>query len=117
MLITVDRLAKGTMALMYEVAPLHAEVSALGKANEGLASHGDLRKVVHCLLSLTVTTTFLIRPRPISRPLTIRVVGTYSTSQASQDFPHSSGFSRPSNLTLLQLFSYPFSESAATRLR
>jgi len=37
MLIAVDRLVKGTMAVMYEVAFLRTEVLVLRKVNEGLS--------------------------------------------------------------------------------
>ena len=44
MLTAVDRLAKGTMVVMYEVALLRAEVSALRKANEGLSKRRRAKK-------------------------------------------------------------------------
>jgi hypothetical protein len=37
MLVTVDQLTKGTMAVMHEVALLRSEVSSLRKANEALS--------------------------------------------------------------------------------
>jgi len=45
MLIAVDRLAKGTMVVMYEVALLRAEVSVLRKANEGLSKRRRAKKI------------------------------------------------------------------------
>ena len=44
MLMAVDRLAKGTMAVMHEVALLRTEVSALRKANEGLSRRRRAKK-------------------------------------------------------------------------
>ena len=44
MLTAVDRLAKGTMAVMHEVALLRTEVSALRKANEGLSKRRRAKK-------------------------------------------------------------------------
>jgi len=44
MLTVVDRLAKGTMVVMYEVALLRAEVLALRKANEGLSKRWRVKK-------------------------------------------------------------------------
>jgi len=45
MLTAVDRLAKGTMAVMYEVAFLRTEVLALRKANEGLSKRRRAKKI------------------------------------------------------------------------
>jgi hypothetical protein len=45
MLAAVDRLAKGTMAVMHEVALLRTEVSALGKANEGLSKRRRAKRI------------------------------------------------------------------------
>ena len=55
MLTAVDRLAKGTMVVMYEVAFLRAEVSALRKVNKGLSKRRKAKKT-HIRLrgSLTV---------------------------------------------------------------
>ena len=44
MLTVVDRLAKGTMAVMHEVALLRTEVLALRKANEGLIKRRRAKK-------------------------------------------------------------------------
>jgi len=44
MLTAVDRLAKGTMAVMYEVALLRIEVSTLRKANEELSKRRRVKK-------------------------------------------------------------------------
>ena len=44
MLAAVDQLAKGTMAVMYEVALLRTEVSLLRKANEGLSNKQRAKK-------------------------------------------------------------------------
>ena len=44
MLTAVDRLAKGTMVVMHEVALLRAEVSALRKANKGLSKRRKAKK-------------------------------------------------------------------------
>ena len=44
MLTAVDRLAKGTMAVMYEVALLRIEVLVLRKANEGLSKRRRAKK-------------------------------------------------------------------------
>ena len=44
MLTAVDRLAKGAMAVMYEVALLRIEVSVLRKANEGLSKRRRAKK-------------------------------------------------------------------------
>jgi hypothetical protein len=44
MLAAVDLLAKGTMAVMHEVALLRSEVSALRKANEGLSKRRRAKK-------------------------------------------------------------------------
>jgi len=44
MLIAVDRLAKGTMVVMHEVAFLRAEVSVLRKVNEGLSKRRRAKK-------------------------------------------------------------------------
>jgi len=44
MLTAVDRLAKGTMAVMHEVALLRTEVSVLRKANEGLSKRRRAKK-------------------------------------------------------------------------
>ena len=44
MLTAVDQLAKGTMAVMQEVALLRTEVSALRKANEGLSKRRRAKK-------------------------------------------------------------------------
>jgi len=44
MLTAVDRLAKGAMAMMHEVALLRTEVSALRKANEGLSKRRRAKK-------------------------------------------------------------------------
>jgi len=44
MLTAVDRLAKGIMAVMHEVALLHTEVSALRKANKGLSKRRRVKK-------------------------------------------------------------------------
>jgi len=43
-LTAIDRLAKGTMAVMHEVALLCTEVSALRKANEGLSKRRRAKK-------------------------------------------------------------------------
>ena len=40
----MDRLAKGTIVIMYEVALFRAEVSALRKANEGLSKRRRAKK-------------------------------------------------------------------------
>jgi len=45
MLTAVDRLAKGTMAVMYEVALLRIEVSVLRKVNEGLSKRRRAKKI------------------------------------------------------------------------
>ena len=44
MLTAVDRLAKGTMAIMHEVALLRTEVLALRKANKGLSKRRRAKK-------------------------------------------------------------------------
>ena len=44
MLTAVDRLAKGIIAVMYEVALLRIEVSALRKANKGLSKRRRAKK-------------------------------------------------------------------------
>ena len=44
MLTAVDRLTKGTMAVMHEVALLRTEISALRKANEGLSKRRRAKK-------------------------------------------------------------------------
>jgi len=44
MLTAMDRLAKGTMAVIYEVALLHTEVSVLRKANKGLSKRRRAKK-------------------------------------------------------------------------
>ena len=44
MLTAVDRLAKGIIAVIYEVAFLRTEVSALRKANEGLSKRWRAKK-------------------------------------------------------------------------
>jgi len=44
MLTAVDRLAKGIMAVMYKVALLRTEVSALRKANEELSKRRRAKK-------------------------------------------------------------------------
>jgi len=44
MLTAVDRLAKGIMAVMHEVAFLRTEVSALQKANKGLSKRRRAKK-------------------------------------------------------------------------
>jgi len=44
MLTAVDRLAKGAMAMMYEVALLRIEVLVLRKANEGLSKRRRAKK-------------------------------------------------------------------------
>jgi len=45
MLTAVDRLARGIMAVMYEVALLRTEVSVLRKANEGLSKRRRAKKI------------------------------------------------------------------------
>jgi len=55
MLTAVDRLAKGTIAVMHEMAFLRTEVSALRKANEGLSKRRRAKKTrVRLRGSLTV---------------------------------------------------------------
>jgi len=55
MLITVNRLAKGMMAVMYEVALLRTEVSVLRKANKELSKRRRAKKIYMRLKgSLTV---------------------------------------------------------------
>jgi len=44
MLTAVDRLAKGTMAIIHKVALLRTEVSALQKANKGLSKRQRAKK-------------------------------------------------------------------------
>jgi len=44
MLTTVNRLAKGTIAVMYEVAFLRTEVLVLRKANKGLSKRRKAKK-------------------------------------------------------------------------
>ena len=44
MLTAVNRLAKGTMAMIYEVALLRIEVSVLRKANKGLSKRRRVKK-------------------------------------------------------------------------
>ena len=58
MLTAVDRLAKGTMVVMHEVALLRAEVSALRKANKGLSKRRRAKKTrIQLGGSLTVQNT------------------------------------------------------------
>ena len=45
MLTTIDQLAKGTMAVMYEVALLRSEVSSLYKANEALSKRRRAKRI------------------------------------------------------------------------
>jgi len=45
MLTAVDRLAKGTMVVMYKVALLRVEVSVLRKANEGFSKRRRAKKI------------------------------------------------------------------------
>jgi len=45
MLTAVNRLAKGTMVVMYEVALLRVEVLVLCKANEGLSKRRRAKKI------------------------------------------------------------------------
>ena len=55
MLTTIDRLAKGTMAIIYEVALLRTEVLVLRKANEGLSKRRRAKKTrIRLRGSLTV---------------------------------------------------------------
>ena len=49
MLATVDQLAKGTMAVMHQVALLQSEVSSLRKANEALSKRRRAKKHVYSL--------------------------------------------------------------------
>ena len=49
MLTAVDRLAKGIMAVIHEVALLRSEVSALRKLIRGLVNDGELKKHVYGL--------------------------------------------------------------------
>ncbi|KAL2126360.1 hypothetical protein VTI74DRAFT_1127 [Chaetomium olivicolor] len=49
MLAAVDQLAKGTMAVMHQVALLQAEVSTLRKANEALSKCRKAKKNVYSL--------------------------------------------------------------------
>jgi len=45
MLTAIDRLAKGTIAIIHEVAFLHTEVLALRKANKGLSKRRRAKKI------------------------------------------------------------------------
>jgi len=45
MLIAVDRLAKGTMVVIYKVAFLRAEVLILRKANKGFSKRRKAKKI------------------------------------------------------------------------
>jgi len=55
MLTAVDRLVKGTMAVMHKVALLRMEVSVLRKANKGLSKRRRVKKTrVRLRGSLTV---------------------------------------------------------------
>jgi len=45
MLTAVDRLAKGTMVVMYEVAFLRTEVLVLRKVNEGFSKRRRAKKI------------------------------------------------------------------------
>jgi len=55
MLTAIDRLAKGTIAVIYEVALLRSEVSALRKANKGLSKRRRAKKTrVRLRGSLTI---------------------------------------------------------------
>jgi hypothetical protein len=44
MLVAIDQLTKGTMAVMYEVALLRSEVSSLRKANEALSKRRKAKR-------------------------------------------------------------------------
>jgi len=56
MLTAVDQLAKGTMAVMHEVALLRTEVSALRKANKELSKQRRAKKNTYAAWRVTYYT-------------------------------------------------------------